>query len=309
MGECNGALANRQLGATLVDCSEPLVAEIPSTMADYGVLLVGHGTRRTAGQQQLRQVFAEFGKRVEPCPSALGFLELAEPDIATAVRQLADRGVRTVVTVPVLLFSAGHAQRDIPEAVRDACLATGLAVGPQTPALESSSAILQLSATRFRQAICRRTRDLVSADRKDEVVVCSQECTGDFCPQVGLAMIGRGSRSAQATQDMLQFAASRMKLTPVAWNGVGFIHAQSPSVPEVLDQLQASECPLLVVQPHLLFEGELVDELRGEVARRQAQDASRTWRITGTLGVDERLSETLAQMARSVLPNQASFAR
>ena len=47
------------------------------------------------------------------------YLDLAEPDLSTAARQLADAGHATAVVVPLLLTQAFHATVDVPETVRD----------------------------------------------------------------------------------------------------------------------------------------------------------------------------------------------
>lgn len=290
-----------------------------------GFLLVGHGTRRVAGQDQLRSVFADFAPQLAPHPAALGFLELADPDIPTAVAELARRGVQRLVTVPVLLFSAGHAEHDIPEAVAEAAKHWGIRSVTQVPPLECCQPILDLSARRFREAVCgpkcfpvaASTCDdgaaenaNASADGSSENVAenaggCSSSgsgsssgfCSGNYCPKVAMVMLGRGSSSPTATAEMRRFTELRMEMTRVAWGQTGFIHAQSPNVTEALDELAASELPVAVVQPHLLFEGELIDNLRKEVAERQKQQPDRRWIITETLGTDASLARTLAQVA------------
>src|SRR5262245_26328342 len=117
-----------------------------------GLLLVGHGTRNRAGlaeffaiARQLADIGSEFD--VEQC-----FLELAEPDIATGVRRLLERGISRLIVAPVLLFAAGHAKRDIPLAVSEAIERFGArAIGiSHARPLECHEKILELSATRYR---------------------------------------------------------------------------------------------------------------------------------------------------------------
>ena len=90
-----------------------------------GLLVVGHGTPHDQGQQEfwttVRQVAEELPETVvEGC-----FLEAAAPDIPTALQVLARQGLSEVVLVPLLLFSAGHAERDIPAVVLRAAADTG----------------------------------------------------------------------------------------------------------------------------------------------------------------------------------------
>jgi sirohydrochlorin ferrochelatase len=111
-------------------------------------------------------------------------------------------------------------------------------------------------------------------------------------------MIGRGSRSEAAAEQMRQFSQLRWQQTPVAELFTAFVYAQSPTVPEVLQLLAGSPCTTIVVQPHLLFEGELVVQLREQVAAMAAQNPEKQWLVTPTLGTDFALAETLASLAK-----------
>lgn len=263
-----------------------------------GYLVVGHGTRSRTGQDQVRAVFSQMtgiGGTVSLAgkPAELAFLELADPDISTAIERLAHAGVRELVVLPILLFSAGHATEDIPLAVDAASRRFGMKVMRQCSSLCLDPTIVSLSAERFFEALQHHTKLTQSSNLIDE--------------GVALAMIGRGSNSEAATSAMLQFAELRTQATPVNWSSVGFIHAQRPTVDEALDGLAATGLPWLVVQPHLLFEGELIDELRREIAYRQSFSDSQQWIITETLGSgidprnlensDYRLADALCKLA------------
>src|SRR5690606_2597655 len=85
-----------------------------------GLLLVGHGTRDTAGQAEFLSVAAQLAERfpasaVEPC-----LLELCEPTTTQGSARCVQRGVQRLVVQPLLLFAAGHARRDIPEEIAKA---------------------------------------------------------------------------------------------------------------------------------------------------------------------------------------------
>ncbi len=260
-----------------------------------GYLLVGHGTRNTNGQQQFREMYAQFAALMAPELSELAFLELAQPDISIAIGRLAERGAAHLVTLPVLLFSAGHAQRDIPAEVAQAAHRNGLNILGQTQPFELSAQVLELSAIRFRQAVCHPA----------PIASCIERCEGRRCPQIGLALIGRGSRSQEATERMRQFAQLRRQITPVAQLETGFIFAQSPSVEECFQRLANSSCKTVVIQPHLLFEGELVEQLRKQVAAFSAKHPQQHWVVTQTLGTDfagdHSLASSLARLARDVV--------
>ena len=116
-----------------------------------------------------------------------------------------------------------------------------------------------------------------------------------------MTMIGRGSNSTSATARMREFTNARCDLTRVAWRQTGFIHAQTPNVQTALDALEQAPQPIKVVQPHLLFEGQLMEQLRLQIAEKQRRDKTANWIITEVLGVDQQLAEMLARMAKQAI--------
>jgi len=254
------------------------------TMRDLGVLIVGHGTRDLSGQGQMRSLACQIAGCLAPLASELAFLELAEPTIAQGVARLAAAGVRRLATVPVLLFRAGHAERDIPEAVAAAASAHAIEVIGQTAPLEHQSAVVELSAERFSQGLERAGCAATSPDR------------------IALGLIARGSSSASAAAAMDEFARLRNVLLPVGAYRVGYAAVRRPTIAETLDWLASTDAQVLVVQPHLLFEGEVFHALCSAVEERRARDARR-WVVCRPLGAsaedfhDQRLAEVLAGLA------------
>ncbi len=269
-----------------------------------GYLLVGHGTRKPAGAEQLRRVFEQLKPLLPPGRSAYCFLELAEPTIEEAIERLARSGARQLIVVPLLLFTAGHAIDDIPQAVAAACERFGVRVLHQTPSLGCDPAILRLSALRFRQAVCH-VADAASSDGTctvspacDGRECASNHCGGAFCSQAAMVFVGRGSKSPEATSQMRRFAELRRNLTPVAWAQTCFLHGQEPDVSAALESLSRTDHPIAIVQPHLLFEGLLMDELRERMTQLQKAAPHRRWVLVDTLGTDQALAGALAQLVQ-----------
>lgn len=231
-----------------------------------GVLLVGHGTRDLRGQREFLQA-AEMLQAslpelaVEPC-----FLELAAPDIGAGAARLAARGARRWVVAPALLFAAAHAKRDIPEMVAAAIAQQALGEIGWTMAepLACHPAMLQLSAERFRAALP----------------------DGAQSHETMLILVGRGTSDAAAIADMRRFTALRAQLTPVAEYQAAFLTGAAPSLDEAVSAAADSSHANIVVQPHLLWRGQLIDEIAAAVQRQQATAAGRgkRWAIAEHLG-------------------------
>lgn len=154
-----------------------------------GLLLIGHGTRDPAGLAEFWQL-VELLRREQPDWQIEGcLLELAQPTIAEGLGNLIRRGTHRVRVVPLVLFAAGHAKRDIPAALATAADEHPGVVIDQAPHLGCHEAIVELSERRFHEAI-----------RDHQKVAVGQTL---------LLLVGRGSHDREATGQMRQFAACR----------------------------------------------------------------------------------------------------
>jgi sirohydrochlorin ferrochelatase len=197
-----------------------------------------------------------------------------------------------VLVVPAILFTAGHAETDIPTAVHKTLEQLGMQCIGQTAALECSPEVLRLSAIRFREAVCDQG--------------CSEHCSGQFCSGSSWLLVGRGSSSPSATARAREFGELRRQLTPTAFAQTAFIHGQEPTVEQALDEFSNNGTERVVVQPHLLFSGLLMEQLRDEVRRRQQQFNQQQWILTETLGADCQLAQLLADRALLVLAHRTA---
>ena len=82
----------------------------------HAMLLIAHGSRREASNQEVRELAARLeqiaGDRFDRVIPA--FLELAEPDIPNGVDLCVESGATTVTAVPYFLSAGRHVASDIP---------------------------------------------------------------------------------------------------------------------------------------------------------------------------------------------------
>jgi len=256
--------------------SNSLSAAARSTATDNcdGVLLVGHGTRDAAGVAEFMSVAEQAARRLAPRPLEACFLEIAQPTIAAGVAGLADRGVRRLTVVPLLLFAAGHAKRDIPTAVAEAAARHGNIPARHAPPLECHPKILALSGRRYAEALIGRQ----SVDPAETMLV----------------MVGRGSSDSQAAAEMRRFSRLRQELTPVGRLETCFVAKQLPTLSESLAAAAASGFRRVVVQPHLLFTGQLVGDIRREV--ESVAGTATEWIIAAHLGPEPELADAIVDL-------------
>ena len=236
------------------------------------LLLVGHGTRSSAG-------VAEFGRlagRVRARARAAwrvpavegGFIELAAPSVAGAVARLVRAGHLEAAAVPLVLTAAGHGKGDIPAALaRERARHPGLRVRYGRP-LGPHPVLQDLLAARIESA-------LAGADRRRTHIV----------------LAGRGSTDPDANAEVA-------KVARLLWEGRGysgvelsFISLAEPSVPAVLDKVRRLGARRVVVAPYFLFPGVLPDRVTAQSREFAADHTAIDVRVAGLIGDCDELAD------------------
>jgi sirohydrochlorin cobaltochelatase len=87
----------------------------PISIAPPGILLVGHGSRDHAAVAEFLRVVDALRLRLPDEHIDFGFLELTEPSISDALDVMYERGCRSAIVLPGMLFAAAHVKQDIPD--------------------------------------------------------------------------------------------------------------------------------------------------------------------------------------------------
>ncbi|MFM7137737.1 MAG: sirohydrochlorin chelatase [Planctomycetota bacterium] len=249
-----------------------------------GVLVVGHGTADPVGAAETRRVADLVAEALPGVPVALGFLEVIRPTIADALADLADAGCREVVAAPLLLFEAGHAKRDLPEAIAEPAAALGVAVVRAGP-LGCHPAIVELA--------CRRRAEVVSGH---EPVAAAE---------TALVRVGRGSSDPTSPAQLAAFTEATLAAEPrPRFVLAGFVAAARPTVPEALAEAGAASgggLRRIVVQPHLLFRGHVEEQVAAAVAAARAGRPELEWLTAPRLGPDPLVARAVVERAAEAL--------
>jgi sirohydrochlorin cobaltochelatase len=253
-----------------------------SQRPDTGLLVVGHGTADPAGAEETRTVARLVAAMLPGVSVELGFLEVIGPSIDDACAALAARGCTAAVAAPLLLFTAGHARRDVPEALAAAARAHRIAVA-QSAAFGCHPAIVDLSRRRRTEAVAP-----LPPAAADETV---------------LVAIGRGSSAPDAGAQLREFIEATHVDDPHRAGAVelGFVAAARPTVDEALAHAIARRPRRIVVQPHLLFRGHVEDQVSGAVRRCQGLHPEVEWVVVPRLGADPLVAAAVAERAQAAL--------
>jgi cobalt/nickel transport system ATP-binding protein len=235
--------------------------------ADPALLVIGHGSRDAAGVAEYWR-FLDLLSRTIDIPAGGGFIELAEPDLDTAIDKLVADGAEHVVGVPLVLLGAGHMKLDGP-----AALERGRQRHPHVRfdygrALGIHPLVLEVAADRI-------PRDT------DAVVV-----------------VGRGSSDADANADLYKISRLLQDATGVTIVEPAFVSLADPRVPAAIERCRHLGAERVAVVPYFLFTGVLVERI-GDQARAGAATPH------AHLGVDPRLVELVLERYREALAGEA----
>ena len=240
-----------------------------------GLLLVGHGTRSSRGQQEFLQTAKlvaglDPSALVEPC-----FLELAEPGIESGVFSLARRGATRLTVAPLLLFAAGHAKHDIPRAVQRAIKSTRFQTFAYAETLGCHPKLLEMSRQQHRAAVAGRP-------------VVSAQATVSL-------LVGRGSSDPDAVNQLRQFARSRAMTDLSSRTEIAFMAKADPSLKDILADISVAAPRRVVVQPHLLFFGEVLASLNEQIAHAVIAQSDTEWLLCEHLGPSIPVAEVVME--------------
>lgn len=237
---------------------------------------MGHGTRDAVGVAEFMALARQVAEALPNMPVEPCFLELAEPEIDQGFTRLAERGARQITVMPVLLFAAGHAKHDIPQAVARAAEKHPGVTWTCARHLGCHPELLKLSAERFATAL--------RAAGEEEIGPAASAGT------TTLLLVGRGSNDQEATEEMLEFADMRDRLDPRIRVVTCFAAMARPLLDETLGKVSNSPAGTIVVQPHLLFDGLLVSGIRQKVEAAAERDPTQRYLVAGHLGPDARVA-------------------
>jgi len=243
-----------------------------ATESGDGILIVGHGTRHALGMDEF-QKFALQVAALEPTSRVRScFLELASPTIAEGIDEMIGHGVRRLIVAPIMLFSARHVQVDIPREVAAAIANVPNIQVSIAAHLGCHEKLVELSNLRYTEAIAAD-----SFETEDTLLV----------------MVGRGSHDAGALAEMQQFTRLCVAGRSGIESRICYMAMAEPSLDRALDDAARLPFKRIVVQPHLLFEGVLLQRLRQRVANCRQRFPHTQWCLAERLAPHRLLAEAI----------------
>ncbi len=86
---------------------------------DSAVLIVSHGSRSSQAFAEFNQVVKLVSNRYQKSIVRGASMEINQPDIPTAIKELVEQGISQINVVPYFLFMGNHTKKDIPQIIEN----------------------------------------------------------------------------------------------------------------------------------------------------------------------------------------------
>jgi sirohydrochlorin ferrochelatase len=246
------------------------------------LLLIGHGSRSAAGVDEYWRFADVLRGEANGLEIGCGFIELAEPDLDTAIDGLVRRGATSIGAVPLVLLGAGHMKNDGP-----AALERGRRRHPGVQfnygrSLGIHPLVLALAEDRIRAAV-----------------------GGDHPGELAVVLVGRGSSDPDANADLYKVGRLLQDSRGLGLVEPAFISLAPPSVPEALERCRLLGATTVAVVPYFLFTGILVDRIHAQADAWGSEHREVAVRHGAHLGPDARLAQLVLERHREAIAGEA----
>lgn len=116
------------------------------------IVLFAHGSRDPLWHRPIQAVAERMAQLSPQTPVRCAYLELTEPDLATAAADLIVRGAKQLRVVPLFLGVGRHAREDLPRLIEDLAQAHPAVQIECVPAVGEQAALIDLLARLALQA-------------------------------------------------------------------------------------------------------------------------------------------------------------
>lgn len=214
------------------------------------ILLVGHGSRNTEGNQEI-EAFTKIWRKQNPqWQIELCFIEFAEMLLDKGLDKAA-QNVQRVIVVPLILNAAGHVKMEIPHFIESARLRHPQVEFNYARHLGANDSVLTILKRNLRKV-------MLAMDMPD--------------PQnTGVILLGRGSSDRVANGEVAKMArwlqeGSGHPLVDIAFTGI-----TDPRIETAVQRQVQQGMTQIAILPYYLFTGTLIERIKRQVERLKIQ--------------------------------------
>ena len=236
------------------------------------IVLLGHGSSRESSNRDFENFLQAYSERWPRLTILHGYIEAAKPSMEEALKEgarIAQKEKKGLLLAPLLLFEGAHFQRDIPFALQK--------LKQEYPKIELYlSNVMGAHPNLARLAYKRACQTGLLKGPKPEKII--------------LLYLGRGSKSKKSREDFERQLSLFTKGKGFAKSIPCFAGMQEPSLKESLQMsLEFSKREgfhQILLVPHLLFFGSLLEKVQKEIRDFQTENPRYRIELAQSLGAE-----------------------
>lgn len=241
------------------------------------ILLIGHGSRNPAGNDEFLQFAERLAKKLPDETFVPCFVELADVLIPEGIDRAVERGAKKIIAVPVILLAAGHVKVEIPEILE--------AGRKRHPGVE-------IVYTR-NIGVCDATVQMIK-ERVAEAVAGDPPAP----EETGLLVLGRGSSDPDANGDLAKIARLVREQGPYDLVDYAFVGITTPDLPGGVERLTRLGAKTVIVAPYFMFTGVLMERIHDMVERFKQEQPDTRFVVSRYFEFHDRFLEVIAERIR-----------
>ncbi|WHZ55802.1 sirohydrochlorin chelatase [Metabacillus hrfriensis] len=237
------------------------------------VLLVGHGSRDSEGNEQVRKTIEDLKPQldrellIETC-----FLEFETPTIEQGIQTCVEKGATSVFIIPMMLLAAGHSKIHIPAAIDEA---------------------------KVKYPEVHFTYGRPFGIHEETVEICKdrlEEADGNITePEHNTAVIllGRGGSDPDANSDLYKIARLLWEKLNYRLVEPAFMGVTDPLIKEGVERCIKLGAKKIIILPYFLFTGILIKRLENMMEEFGNEHPGIDFKLAGYFGFHSRLKTIL----------------
>ncbi|MDX8365812.1 sirohydrochlorin chelatase [Cytobacillus sp. IB215665] len=239
------------------------------------ILYIGHGSRVEEAKLQAVSFINEMKQLISIPIQEHCFLELASPTIAEGINNCVERGATEIIVVPILLLTAHHAKKDIPNELAKA-------------------------STHFPDIVIKYGQPIGVHDKIIDIMLERlHEKTTVIDGDTLILLVGRGSSDPDAPRDLRTIAKLLLEQSGAGSVDTCFLAAAEPSFEDMLQQTICSQFNKVLVLPYLLFTGILMKSMEHTI--KSIASNEKEYILCNYLGYHKYLGDIIKERTEALL--------
>lgn len=249
------------------------------------ILYICHGSRvKKASEQAVHFIHQCIENNTYSGIQEYAFLELSKPTIEEGFRQCITKGATTIKVIPVLLLTAAHAKKDIPEILIEMSkvypsidIKYGRPIGVHEKMIKI--VVEKIKKATLYEAGNKKTRIL---------------------------LVGRGSSDPDVPRDLTRISRLIEEQLSEIHVKDCYLTAAKPSFEDALKESHESSYQRIIVIPYLLFTGILMQSMEKRI--EALPPSTKQYELTSYLGYHPFIAEVLTERATEMIKEDSYVA-